>query len=74
MSEYINFTQIPYSGKTKRFEVTAVKTQITLGRICWYSGWRQYVFMPSFETLWNSECLKSITEYLEQLNKNMEDK
>jgi len=67
MSEYLEFKQVSYEGKTKRFEVISVKHRYSLGRISWLGSWRQYVFSPAFETIWNRECLKDIQDFLQQL-------
>jgi hypothetical protein len=66
-SKYLEFKQVPYEGKTKRFEVMSVKHGYSLGRISWYGAWRQYTFSPAFETVWNKDCLKDIENFLQQL-------
>lgn len=67
MNPYLEFKQVPYEGKTKRFEVISIKHGYTLGRISWYGGWRCYIFSPAFETIWNKDCLKDIQDFLQQL-------
>lgn len=67
MSIYLEFKQVPYEGKTKRFEVISIKHGYSLGRISWYGAWRQYIFSPASETVWNRECLKDIQDFLQQL-------
>ena len=69
MSEYLIFKQIPYDGKTKRFDVISKLHGNILGRVSWYSSWRQYAFSPSFSTIWNNNCLKEMINFLEQLMK-----
>jgi len=64
MSKYLEFKQVPYEGKTKRFEVISVKHGYSLGRISWYGAWRCYVFSPAFETIWNKDCLNEIGNFL----------
>jgi hypothetical protein len=39
----------------------------SLGRISWYEAWRQYVFSPAFDTLWNKDCLETIQTFLNEL-------
>lgn len=70
MDKYLIFKQIPYEGKTKRFEVISKLHGNILGRISWYGAWRQYIFSPSYPTVWNNNCLKDIINFLEQLRKN----
>ena len=45
------------------------KTKIVLGRISWYSRWRQYTFSPDYPTTWNKDCLQIIQDFLQSLMK-----
>lgn len=68
MSDYLEFQQVMnFKGKTKRFEVISKNQGFSIGRIQWYSSWRQYCFSPAFETVWNRTCLKDIQDFLQQL-------
>lgn len=67
MSKYLEFKQVPYEGKTKRFEVISKNHGYSLGRISWLGKWRQYVFSPAFETVWNKDCLNDIQLFLDNL-------
>ena len=67
MSKYLEFRQVPYKGKTKRFEVISKSQGYAIAKIQWYSAWRQYVFSSAFETVWNRECLKDIENFLQRL-------
>jgi hypothetical protein len=67
MSKYIEFQRVPFNGITQRFEVISINRGDILGRIQWYPPWRQYIFCPAFETLWNKDCLKDIQDFLQQL-------
>ena len=40
---------------------------LILGRISWYSAWRQYTFSPTFPTAWNRECLDTIINFINKL-------
>lgn len=71
MSKYIEFEEVPYEGKTKRFLVMSKSQAHPLGKIQWYPAWRQYVFSPAFETVWNRTCLEDIQFFLTRL---MEDR
>lgn len=74
MSKYISFEQVPFKGKTKRFEIISKSSGDILGRVSWYGAWRQYVFSPSFETIWNKDCLKDIQDFLIKLMQEKNDK
>jgi len=67
MNKYLNFVQIPFKGKTKKFYVISKSSEITLGEIKWYSQWRQYIFEPSPETIWNRDCLNDIIFFINDL-------
>ena len=67
MSKYLEFKQVPYEGKTKRFNIISKNSGDILGRISWYSPWRQYCFSPAFETIWNKDCLNDIQDFLQHL-------
>lgn len=73
MSKYLEFKQVPYNGKTKRFEVISKNHGYSLGRISWYGNWRQYIFSPVFETIWNKDCLKDIQDFLQKLMNDWKD-
>ena len=100
MSKYIEFKQILFKGKTKRFDIVSKtsfeeckncngygyipqtvifkddtliecprceglgKKNTILGRISWYPQWRQYAFSPGYPTVWNKDCLNTITEFI----------
>lgn len=68
MSKYLEFKQVPFEGKTKRFEIISINHGDILGRIYWYGAWRQYIFSTTFGTVWNTDCLKDIIDFLHELN------
>jgi len=67
MSKYLEFKQVPYEGKTKRFEIISKSQNVDLGIIKWNPHWRQYCFYPSSDTLWSRDCLKNIQDFLNNL-------
>lgn len=66
--EYLEFIEVPWEGKTKRILVQAKKDHSELGKIQWYPGWRQYVFMPCYPTVWSWDCLERIQKFIRYLN------
>jgi hypothetical protein len=64
MNQYIEFKQIPYEGKTKRFEIISKSSGDILGRISWHGAWRQYTFSPAYPTIWNKDCLNDVANFL----------
>lgn len=45
-----------------------------LGLIIWNQWWRQYVAEFEPDTRWSYECLKEISKFLEEINKNTKKK
>ena len=107
MSKYLEFKEIPFKGKTKRFEIvsktsfnlcnichgkdyydhptvignicplckgTGKGKPITLGRIQWYSKWRQYCFFPCEDTIFNRDCMNDIIFFINNLMKDRQIK
>ncbi len=56
------------SIKTQVWRIFSIKG-IPLGFIKWFSRWRCYAFFPENETIFNSECLKDIKEFIDNLIK-----
>lgn len=40
-----------------------------LGGITFSGRWRQYIFMPENNTIWNKSCLSGIINFLDKINK-----
>ena len=67
MSEYIEFIETGDTGKTKIFKVRSRSSHKWLGFVRWHAPWRQYTFMPYAVTVWNTDCLDTITEFIRGL-------
>lgn len=66
-SKYLDFKKVKYEGK-KTFNIDVLnKEGITLGIIKWHPGWRRYAFFIASGMFFDSECLKDITNYIDQL-------
>jgi hypothetical protein len=67
-SEYLKFRDVQkLDRKTKFIEVVSKQHGFILGEIRWYGAWRQYVFYPSSDSLYNWKCLSEISEYLTKM-------
>jgi len=67
-TKYMDFIRVDVGqGKTQRWTVWN-KNGPALGDICWYGGWRQYVFQPCSLTEFNHSCLTDIATFLQRLN------
>lgn len=67
MSKYLRFNLIRDTGKTQLYEVVSAHRGTVLGRISWYGPWRQYIFEPELDTIWNKECLQDLVGELDRL-------
>lgn len=67
-SQYISYYMYEKKGyKTYFIQVSNKQFGDILGEIKWYSRWRRYVFYPLNDTLFDSECLKDIISYIDNL-------
>lgn len=67
-SKYLAFWEDDhYEGKTKRIAVMSKSGSATLGEIRWWGPWRQYVFAPERDTVFNRECMRDIHEVIDRL-------
>jgi len=67
MNHYLEFLEQPSIGRKTRIWSCVSKTQHTeLGVIKWFAQWRQYVFYPAPDTLFNTGCLGDIEKFIKQ--------
>ena len=67
-TKYMTFELIDKKPKTTVWLVVNNTSGSLLGGIEWYPPWRQYVFMPEGQTVFNNGCLKDIQDFLTELN------
>ena len=69
--EYRYFTVYPEAiqpgRKTRDWRICARNGGSPLGRIEWYSAWRQYVLVPDEMTLWSVDCLTDIADAIKKI-------
>ena len=51
-------------GKVTKHWAVTNKAGHDLGRVYWHAPWRRYVLEPSYVTLWDSECLAVVQDFL----------
>lgn len=59
---------------TKVFGVFSKSQGCVLAYISWYSSWRQYTLKPEPGTVWNTDCLDFISEFIKKLMEERKDK
>lgn len=57
---------VPQGRKTRMWVVENKRTGFVLGSIAWYTGWRQYVFSPSSDTVFNPGCLEELAKFMRE--------
>lgn len=67
-AKWISFQEVQTQKKTKTFTITANEGGQVLGEVKWYAPWRKYSFFPSQNTLFETQCLKDIVEFIENLH------
>ena len=67
-NKWIRFEKVRDTGKTEIWDVINKSSSNSIATIAWYGPWRQYVVQPADNTVWNDGCLKSVVEFLGQLN------
>lgn len=73
-SKYIEEVFVKNLRKTSVWEIRSKQHGYILGQVKWNPRWRQYCFFPYDVTVFNSDCLKSITTFIEKLNKEHREK
>jgi len=68
-NKHIFFHLHEQKPKTQVWLVVNKSSHITLGQIKWYGAWRQYIFVPINNSIYNDGCLQVIIEFIGKLNK-----
>lgn len=64
-TQYLVLQEMPNGDrKTRRWNVLSKSSGVILGRIRWHGAWRQFVFLPEANTLFNLGCLMEINGFL----------
>lgn len=67
MSDYIEFVLFGKKPKTEVYVVNNIKSGCMLGMIRWHGPWRQYIFSPVAETIFNMDCMRYIIDFIKEL-------
>lgn len=54
------------SGVTNRWVVQNVRTNDLVGWIQWHGAWRRYCFFDAEASLYDSDCLRLIADFLDK--------
>ncbi len=73
LSEHIKFERfINIEKKTQTWAVETI-TCDRLGVVKWYSAWRRYAFFPEVETVFDVDCLYTISLFCETKTQEHKD-
>jgi hypothetical protein len=65
---YIDFIKSGVFDKRPSWNIHAKKDGKLLGFIYYYKNWKQYIFYPDMDTVWNDGCLKDVINFLAKVN------
>lgn len=68
MAKWIEFelAPTPEGQKTQRFNLVAKESRIVLGEIKWFGRWRKYCFFPAPDMVFEQDCLRDVSLFMEQ--------
>lgn len=66
--KYIDFNLVEIKPKTKVIDVTNRENDLVIGTIKWFPNWRKYSFFPANDCVFETVCLKEITDFIMNLN------
>lgn len=66
-TQYMDFVLVKDTGKTKVVKIVNKRSNAILGSIQWYGNWRQYVFLPNSDCIFNTGCLDDIQHVIKML-------
>ena len=69
-NKYLRFEEagVSRSGKTREWDVFSKSQNSFLGMVSWYAPWRQYVFEPEMDSVFNNGCLDAISSFCTEQN------
>lgn len=62
--ELLKFQEVMADGTTRVWMVQNAAGTRVLGKVAWHSPWRRYTFQPMPQTVFDAECLTTITTFL----------
>lgn len=64
---HLSFRQRRRTGKTAIVAVGSKYSGEDLGQIRWWAPWHRYVFFPNRNSLYDSACLKEVSESIDAM-------
>jgi hypothetical protein len=67
MPVWIKFHEVDMRDgrKTRVWAVLTIDGKTVLGHVSWYGPWRKYCFSPKPQTVYEQDCLRFISSFIE---------
>ena len=65
--KWIYFSAVASTGKTTIYNCYNEEHKTFLGEVKWYAPFRKYSFFPAANIVFETQCLKDIASFLDQL-------
>lgn len=65
--KWIYFSAVNSTGKTTVYNCYNKESETFLGQVKWYGPFRKYSFFPEANIVFETQCLKDIASFLDQL-------
>jgi len=65
--DYLEFVQIPHTGKTLKYYCKNKRSGVILGYVQWYGAWRQYCYVTIHDAIYSRGCLLDIDFFIKQV-------
>ena len=66
-TEYLRFIDKESRQITKIIGIVNIHHDEEIGEIRWFGKWRQYCFLPSPNTIWNTTCMEDVQTVIKEL-------
>lgn len=69
VNKYFSITEEKRENrKTPIYHIISKNSNSEIGIIKWYGAWRKFCFFPNGETIWDTNCLIEVTNFIDDLN------
>ncbi len=73
-TKHLEFRVTEVRDKTNVYVIFSILSKAKLGEIRWNPGWRRYCFFPEMNTVFDSDCLEDIKDFIDVLKEMLDRK
>jgi len=66
--KFIYFEKEDTGGGRERWYCLNNRSGNQLGEVCWYAGWKRWVFQPETAAEFSADCLTDIADFMGRLS------